>query len=371
MNNPTPLAKLLLFPLSKIYGAAVCVRNKMFDWGIIKQHEFDIPIITVGNIALGGTGKTPHTEYLVSLLKNDYKIGVLSRGYKRKTKGFVQATPHSTPRDIGDESYQIYHKFNRTIDVAVCEKRVEGIRRMMENNPELNLIILDDAFQHRYVKPKVAIVLTEYNRPYCKDSMVPYGRLRDSKSSISRADIVIATKCPDNIKPLDYRIFEKDLNLIPAQSLFFSRYRYGRLRPVFHDHASKTPQLDALTANDAILAISGIANPRPFMRFLKSFNAFVRVNVFPDHHQFSRKDIELIQRRFDEMAGEQKIMVTTEKDAVRLINNPYFPQRLKPYIYYLPVMVTFVDNEPRFNENQRFAERLNKLIKAKNVIHAN
>jgi tetraacyldisaccharide 4'-kinase len=248
---------------------------------------------------------------------------------------------------------------------------VEGIRRMTENNPSLNLIILDDAFQHRYVKPKVAIVLTEYQRPYYEDDMVPYGRLRDSKSSINRADIVIATKCPDGIKPIEYRIFEKELNLIPAQSLFFSRYRYGRLRPVFAEQAAKTPALDALTANDAILAITGIANPRPFLRFLKTFNAFVRVNVFPDHHQFTRKDIELIQRRFDEMAGEHKIMVTTEKDAVRLINNPYFPHRLKPYIFYLPVMVTFVDNEPRFNENQRFVERLNKLIKDKNVIKSN
>jgi tetraacyldisaccharide 4'-kinase len=143
------------------------------------------------------------------------------------------------------------------------------------------------------------------------------------------------------------------------------------LRPVFAEQAAKTPALDALTANDAILAITGIANPRPFLRFLKTFNAFVRVNVFPDHHQFTRKDIELIQRRFDEMAGEHKIMVTTEKDAVRLINNPYFPHRLKPYIFYLPVMVTFVDNEPRFNENQRFVERLNKLIKDKNVIKSN
>jgi tetraacyldisaccharide 4'-kinase len=339
-------AKIFLLPMSKIYGMVTWVRNKMFDAGILKQHEFSIPVIAVGNIAVGGTGKTPHTEYIINALRSNRRIGVLSRGYKRDTKGFVLATPHSTPRDIGDEAYQIYHKFNREVMVAVCEKRVVGIEQMLEINPDLDLIVLDDAFQHRYVKPKVAIVLTEYDRPVYEDKLMPYGHLRESVRALNRADIVIATKCPDNIKPIEYSLFDKNLNLFPAQSLFFSRYRYERLRPVFGDHVKKIPELAKLTSIDMLLAVSGIGNPRPFVRYLKSFSAKVKVNVFPDHHDYTRKDTELLLNRFDSMNCEgEKYIITTEKDAVRLINNPYFPHELKPYIFFMPVRVEFINRD--------------------------
>jgi tetraacyldisaccharide 4'-kinase len=358
-------AKLILLPMSKIYGMITWVRNKMFDTGILKQHEFQVPVVAIGNIAVGGTGKTPHTEYIINALRSSKRIGVLSRGYKRDTKGFVLATPHTTPRDIGDEAYQIYHKFNREVMVAVCEKRVTGIEQMLEIDPNLELILLDDAFQHRYVKPKVAIVLTEYDRPVYEDKIMPYGRLRESIRSLNRADIVIATKCPDAIKPLEYSLFDKNLNLFPAQSLFFSRYRYQRLRPVFSDHCRKMPELDQLTEHDMLLAVSGIGNPRPFVRYLKSFKAKVKVNVFPDHHDYTRKDIDLLLSRFDSMScpeGE-KYIVTTEKDAVRLINNPYFPHELKPYIFFMPVRVEFVvrDNDKTTFE-QALLRRLNSNI---------
>jgi tetraacyldisaccharide 4'-kinase len=338
-------ARIFLLPLSKIYGMVTWVRNKMFDTGILKQHEFNIPVITVGNIAVGGTGKTPHTEYIINALRKSHRIGVLSRGYKRDTKGFVLATPHSTPRDIGDESYQIYHKFNREVMVAVCENRVAGIEQMIEIDPKLELIVLDDAFQHRYVKPKVAIVLTEYDRPVYDDKLMPYGHLRESARALNRADIVIATKCPDSIKPLDYSLFDKNLNLIPAQARFFSRYRYERLRPVFIDHAQKVPELSHLTDQDMLLAVSGIGNPRPFVRYLKSFRAKVKVNVFPDHHDYTRKDIDLLLNRFNSMNCAEKYIITTEKDAVRLINNPYFPHELKPYIFFMPVRVEFISRD--------------------------
>lgn len=341
------LRKAILLPLSKLYGFGTSFRNKLFDWGIKKQTEFKIPIICVGNLSVGGTGKTPHVEQIVRLLQHNYRIGVLSRGYKRETKGFVQATPHSTPRDIGDEAYQVYHKFNRKIMVAVCEKRVTGIQKMMEINPELNLIILDDAFQHRYVKPKVSILLTEYNRPYYEDEILPYGRLRESKKNAVRADIVIVTKCPETLTPLDYRIKKKGLDLMPSQDLLFSRLRYEPPRPVFPStiKTNRNIDLDSLTADHVLLAVCGIGNPRPFIKYIKSFNAKVKVNVFPDHHDFTRKDMDLLVSRFDSMPVGKRFILTTEKDAVRLINNPYFPHKLKPYIYFIPIRVKVDDTD--------------------------
>lgn len=339
------LAKVFLLPLSKIYGMATSVRNHMFELGMLKQHEFDVPVICVGNISVGGTGKTPHTEYLIAALKDRYNIAVLSRGYKRTTSGYVEATSHSTPHDIGDEAYQIYHKFGRKIVVAVCEDRVKGIERILKTNPGVNLIILDDAFQHRYVKPTISILLTEYQHPYYEDTMMPYGRLRESAKNVSRADIVVVTKCPEGIKPMDFRIFEKNLNLIPAQSLYYSRFNYSRLRPIFQDYCRRPVELEKLNEDDMVLAVCGIGNPRPFVKFLKSFLPRVKVNIFADHHDYKRKDLNLILNRFNSIKASRKIIVTTEKDAVRLINNPYFPAELKPYIYYLPVYVEFFRDE--------------------------
>lgn len=350
-------AKIFLLPMSKVYGMVTSTRNRLFEWKVLKEHEFEVPIISVGNIAVGGTGKTPHTEYLVAALKDRYNIAVLSRGYKRSTSGFVQATPHSTPRDIGDEAYQVYHKFSRKIVVAVCEDRVKGIERILATNPSVNLIILDDAFQHRYVKPTVSILLTEYQHPYYEDDLLPYGRLRESPKGMSRADIIIATKCPDGIKPMDFRIFEKNIGRIPAQSLFYSRYSYDLLRPIFRDSCIRPAELDKLGEDDGILALCGIGNPRPFVRYLKSFGPRVKVNVFGDHHDYTRKDLNMIHSRFNEMKGKRKIIVTTEKDAVRLLNNPYFPAELKPHIYFLPVYVDFF----RF-ENETLVDTVLKLL---------
>ncbi len=350
-------AKILLLPLSKVYGMVTSLRNNMFDWKILKQHEFSIPTISIGNISAGGTGKTPHTEYLVGALRNDYNIAVLSRGYKRATSGFVLATPHSTPRDIGDEAYQVYHKFGRKIVVAVCEDRVKGIERILQTNPEINLIILDDAFQHRYVKPTLSIVLTEFKEPFFRDDLLPYGRLRESPKSKERADIVVVTKCPDGIKPITFRTFEKDLDLRPHQSLFYSRFSYDTPRPIFRDKCRRTAELDRLGEDDVILAVCGIGNPKPFLRYVKSFRPRVKVNVFNDHHEYTRKDLEMILERFNEMKGTRKIILTTEKDAVRLLNNPYFPPELKPYIYFVPVYVDFFRGE-----SDSFSNTVAKLL---------
>lgn len=362
------LTKAILYPLSRLYGMGTWVRNKMFDYGICKQRQFDVPIIVVGNLAVGGTGKTPHTEYIVSALGQNRRIGVLSRGYKRATKGFVQATGHSTPRDIGDEAYQIYHKFGGRVMVCVCEDRVRGIEKMLTIDPKLDVIVLDDAFQHRYVKPHIAIVLTEFDRPAFSDHMLPYGRLRESYHGISRADIVVATKCPAEISPLNYHLFITNLDLIPAQSCFFSRFKYERLRPVFVDNVETTPRLSELTDQDTLLCVSGIANPRPFVKYLKSYHAKVKVNIFPDHHEFTRSDMDLLTERFNSMNGVHRYIITTEKDAVRLVNNPYFPHQLKPYIFYLPVRVEFIRRDSGNNTEPTFEETLERLLTQKKFI---
>lgn len=335
------ISTVLLLPLSKIYGFAVGVRNLMFKWHILKQREFPVPVVVVGNISAGGTGKTPHTEYVIDLLRYKYHIGMLSRGYKRKTKGFVLATSRSTPLDIGDEPYQIYQKFGRDISVAVCEDRCTGIEELLRLDPRINLIVLDDAFQHRYVKPTVSIVLTEFNNPVFFDKLLPLGRLREPAKAIYRADMVVVTKCPTQLKAIEYRIFKNNLKLFPYQKLFFSRFNYTSLRPLFPDIRKDAPHMSWLGPDDTVLVLSGIANPKPLVRYLKGFKATIKVKVFPDHHNFNRKDLDAITKRFNELEGKQKIIVTTEKDAVRLINNPYFPHQLKPYIFYQPIDVTF------------------------------
>lgn len=359
MSFRTVISKLILLPCSKIYGAVTFMRNKFFDWGILKQHEFDIPIIVVGNLTVGGTGKTPHVEHIVESMRHSHHVAVLSRGYKRRTKGFILASNHSTPRDIGDEAYQIYHKFEGSVVMAVCEDRVKGINELLRIDPMINLIILDDAFQHRYVKPRVAILITEYGRPVYNDKLLPYGRLRESVRSMTRADIVITTKCPDDIKDLDYRLISKDLKLFPYQSLFFSKYVYQNLVPLFPDAVRSVPFLDWMSQNDTILAVAGIGNPRPFIRYLKSFLPRVKVNVFPDHHNYSRKDIELLKNRYNSMKGENRIVVTTEKDAVRLACNPYFPHELKAVTFFLPIKVEFINR----SNSDEFADAIRKYIK--------
>lgn len=345
-------------PLSYLYGAVTFVRNKLFDFKILRSVSFDIPVVCIGNISVGGTGKTPHTEYIIRLLQDKYKIAVLSRGYKRKTSGFILASAKSTPYDIGDEPYQIYQKFGNKIRVAVCEKRVFGIQELQRIDPDINLILLDDAFQHRFVKPKVSIVLTEYSRPLFKDKLLPLGRLRENIQAVrSRAEIVVVTKCPEDVKPVQFRLFKKELDLFPYQGLFFSKFSYGNLVPVFPEESTYIPYLDIFTPQDIILAVTGIANPRPLVKYLKGFQAQIRVMHYPDHHYFSRTDIDDIVSIFRSLKGRYKILMTTEKDAVRIANNPYFPFELKKHIFYQPVSVEFLSYE-----SENFDDALMKAI---------
>lgn len=336
------------------------VRNKCFDWGILKQNEFDVPIISVGNLAVGGTGKTPHVEYIVEALRYSYHIAVLSRGYKRHTRGFIVASRRSTPRDIGDEAYQIYNKFNGQVLTVVCEERAKAIDEILRIDPDVNLIVLDDAFQHRYVKPTVSVVVTEYNRPFYNDKMLPYGRLREPARGINRADIVIVSKCPDEVSALDNRLVIKNLELFPYQKLFLSRFVYQGLTPLFPENVTAPAALEWLTHNDSVLAIAGIGNPKPFIRHIKSFMAVTKVNIFSDHHYFTRKDLDLIKRRYESLKGNRRIIITTEKDAVRLATNPYFPHELKAVTFFLPIKVDVALSA----DNKSFIDTLRLAINA-------
>lgn len=333
----------VLTPLSWIYGGIVAVRNWMFNVGILKEEKYNVPVVSIGNITVGGTGKTPHTEYVVDMLSSEYKTAVLSRGYKRKTKGFILANSHSTPESIGDEPLQIYNKFGSRVKVAVCENRRKGIEELLNQYPELDLIVLDDAFQHRYVKPKVSVLLMDYNRPIYEDHLLPLGRLRESKHQINRADMVIVTKCPQDITPLDFRLVQKKLDLMSFQKLYFSRYIQGGLLPVFPDDEPYSVSLGMLTKNDTVMLLTGIANPRGFVRYFRSYPFKVKVHHFPDHHNFSRDDLEDLEKAFNSLPGQRKIILTTEKDAVRLSYNPYFPNKLKPLTFFMPIAVRMVN----------------------------
>ncbi len=363
-TNPL-VANLALRPISWIFGAITATRNQLFKWGMLKQQTFDVPIIVVGNIAIGGTGKTPHTEFVVGLMRHKYNVAVISRGYKRGTSGFILASRRSSPFDIGDEPYQIYHKFDGKVPVAVCESRTKGIQKLLSLNPKINLIVLDDAFQHRYVKPTVSIVLTEFNRPVFYDRLLPLGRLREPMSSIYRADMVVVTKCPPDIRPLEYRLFKEKLDLIAYQKLYFSSYVYGELTPVFSDDIdlSEMPRISWLNENDSILAIAGIAHPRPFAKWLRRSKAKVKLKSFPDHHNFQRRDLETISSLYQQLPGSgRKIIVTTEKDAVRLANNPYYPPELKSVTFYIPIRVKMDEGR-----SQSFSADLEKLIARANL----
>lgn len=347
----------ILKPFSWIYGVVTDMRNWLFDHKILPQEEFDVPVVSVGNLTVGGTGKTPHVEFIAGMLASSYNIAVLSRGYKRATKGFILANHNSSPESIGDEPLQIYRKHGARVKVAVCENRRQGIKELIKQFPDLQLILLDDAYQHRYVKPKVNILLMDYNRPIYEDNLLPLGRLREKAHQTHRADMVIVTKCPNGLAPLSYRLISKHLDLMPYQQLYFSNYRYGEIQPVFPDDRPYNVNLASLSASDTVMLVTGVANPRAFVRHFKSYPFKVIVNHFPDHHNFSRDDLASIKQKFQSAKGERKIILTTEKDAVRFAYNPYFPDALKPYTFYMPISVKMI---PALDENDFISD----LIKA-------
>ncbi|WP_298074229.1 tetraacyldisaccharide 4'-kinase [uncultured Bacteroides sp.] len=338
-----------LLPLSWMYGGGVWFRNKLFDWKILPSKSFDVPVICIGNLTAGGTGKTPHTEYLIRLLQQaGLNVAVLSRGYKRKSKGYILADAHSNAARIGDEPYQMKEKFPQA-RIAVDADRCHGIGRLLElDNPRPDVILLDDAFQHRYVQAGLNILLTDYNRLFTEDCLLPAGRLRESASGKTRAQIVIVTKCPQDIKPIDLNITGKRLNLYPYQQLYFTRIRYGMPAAVFPQAVSDRPLPKILNGEEHVLLVTGIASPQPLAEEVKLHARTLRQLSFSDHHDFSRKDMKLIEREFSQMEGRRRLILTTEKDAARLKAHPALSEDLKPYIYAIPIEVEILLNQQEF-----------------------
>lgn len=337
-----------LIPLSWLYGAVVWVRNLLFDEKVLKSRSFPIPVISVGNITIGGVGKTPHVEYLIRLLQDKVRIAVLSRGYKRKSKGYMLATPRSTMYDIGDESYQIHKKF-RHIHVAVDTDRCHGIDTLMTTpeTADTQVVLLDDAYQHRYVKPGLNILLVDYHRLIVNDMLLPAGRLREKPESKERADIVIITKCPKELKPMDYRVLQRTMDLYPFQKLYFTKTIYKPLEPMFVE----TKPLEQYEKLPNVLLVTGIASPKHMIQDLEPYCESITPISFRDHHMFTTSDAEAINYAF-KMAKKPAIIITTEKDATRLELLEGMNSEVRQSIYVLPIRIQFMQEgeENTFNE---------------------
>ena len=356
-----------LLPLSWLYGLGVRFRNFLFDVGILKSQDYKVPIISVGNITVGGTGKTPHVEYLAKLLKDQFKVAVLSRGYKRKSHGYVLADKNTPMRQIGDEPYQMRQKFPG-ITVAVDKNRRRGIARLTEDDT-IDVILLDDAFQHRYVKPGINILLVDYHRLIIYDKLLPAGRLREPLPGKNRADIVIVTKCPKELKPMEYRVITRAMNLYAYQTLYFSTLEYGELRPVFPQVRSSLT-LSQLSSHNVLL-LTGIASPRQLSEDLKPLVKSITPMAFADHHHFTQKDLLRLSATFEAMPSP-KVIITTEKDATRLNDAGELGDELRKAFYVIPVNIKFMlEQEDLFNQNiigyVRKNSRNSILAKAKDV----
>ena len=334
--------KYLLFPFSFLYGLVTDVRNLLYDKGFWKETSFDLPIINVGNLTVGGTGKTPHVEYLIRLLKDKYSLTTLSRGYGRKTKGFILADATANSQKIGDEPYQIYQKFMSEIEVAVGENRVEAISKILRHNPENDLIILDDAFQHRAVKPSLNLLLIDYSRPIYEDFTFPAGRLRERRHGAKRTDIVIITKCSEDLTIEKQNDIERNLQpyLNDCTPFFFTKIKYGKPQNCRSDKVNINFQ--------KVILLSGIANPRPFEEYTKTQFRVINHLIFKDHHDFSEIDLVEIKNLKD-MDGT--VILMTEKDRVKFI--PFLNHELLKGVelYYLPIEIEFLNNKMKDNFN--------------------
>ncbi|RMA57812.1 tetraacyldisaccharide 4'-kinase [Ulvibacter antarcticus] len=320
------LLRKILFPFSVLYGGVTALRNFFYNHNLLKSKSYDIPVVSVGNLSTGGTGKSPMIEFLIGFLRKDFKVAVLSRGYKRKTSGFRLVEENSTVSEVGDEPLQFKQKFPK-ITVAVCEDRRTGIEKLKE---KAEIILLDDAFQHRKVKPSTQILLTPYDDLYYNDSMLPTGNLREFASGAKRANIIIVTKCPDGVAYAEMQKIQLKLNLQEKQKLYFSRIGYDKL--IYGP--TETQRLDYLLDKSFTL-VTGIANPKPLVDFLRKEHYVFDHKTFPDHHHFTASEINKLK--------ESEIILTTEKDYVRLQ-----PALGKFAIYYLPIKTIILKEQEHF-----------------------
>jgi len=327
--------QFILTPFAVLYGIVMLVRNWLFDCGCLPSRGFDVPIISIGNLSCGGTGKTPHAEYLIRLLKSRFLLATLSRGYGRSGKGFILASAKSAYKYTGDEPLQFAKKF-ADIKVAVDENRIHGIEELQRKFPNLDVLILDDAFQHRYVKPGLSVLLTDFHNLYTDDFVLPSGTLREFSSGARRADILIVTKTPKIFSPITRRRILDELKPLPHQKVFFSYIQYLDPEPLNPDHKSYAPLKCTM-----ILLFSGIANDYPLREYLERHCRTLITMKFPDHHPYSSEDLHLIKSRFDELLSRNKVIFTTEKDMMRL-RTPELALFLKRLpVFYLPIEICF------------------------------
>jgi tetraacyldisaccharide 4'-kinase len=356
------IRKIVLFPFAILYGIITSLRNLLYDWKILKSKSVDVHTICVGNLAVGGTGKTPHVEYLIRLLSPIYNTATLSRGYKRKTKGFIEATSKSTSLEIGDEPLQYKTKYPN-VDVCVDENRYHGITKIQALSSSPKIVVLDDAFQHRALHCELNIVVTDYSNLYVNDCMLPAGNLRESKKGIERADIIIVSKVPEMTTQVDLRNISKDIKPKTHQQLFFSWIKYGELR------GFQNPNETLDTLNDLfryrIVVFTGIVNPNPMLTYLKEYASDVKHIEYPDHHQYTVQNIAEIRQELDAFTGGNKIVVTSEKDAMRLYGYDLQEMANTLPLYVLPIEIDFKDKTQEFNETILNYARTNKFYHKK------
>ncbi len=331
------MLNVLLAPAAALYKAAVTFRHRLFDWGVLRSERFDIPIICIGNITVGGTGKTPMAEMIIGYMSQMHHVALLSRGYGRRTKGYLEVRPNAHYRDVGDEPLQIKLKFPDTV-VVVCEKRADGIRRILSEHPEVDLIIMDDGFQHRYVEPKINVVMIDATRPVQHDRMLPMGTLRDLPEELHRAHYFVVTKCPEHMTPIERRILRKVLIQVAYQKVYFTRIESFQPQPLYPGEADAEP----LHPQREVIALSGIGNPKPFIASLRSRYRVVEELLLDDHHVYRVRDVrylgELLARH------PEAAVVTTEKDAVKLTNRAKIPAEVRSRLYYQPINISFIED---------------------------
>ena len=343
------LVRILLYPLALLYGAIVWLRNRLYDFGFFSSISFSVPVIVVGNLSVGGTGKTPHVEYLIRLLRAPYSVATMSRGYKRHTQGFLLADAHSNALRIGDEPMQYHLRFPE-IAVSVAEERMTGIPLLLQKRPDVQVVLLDDAFQHRSVKPGLSILITDFSKPFYKDFILPYGTLRESRKAAGRASVIVVSKCPPDLTIEAAGAMRKAIAPRLDQEVFFSTIRYGEAYDFF------TQEPVSLVGKNLLL-VAGIAKPAPLQAYLETQGTAVHLLTYPDHHYFGSRDLEEIGATLDGWNVSGKQIVTTEKDAARL---HLHHDRLRAEgwaIAVLPIQVAFL-----FGEAHAFGKKVGNYI---------
>ena len=351
MNFNAPLlrpVRMLLFPFSLVYGLIIWVRNKMFDKGWLSSSSFNLPLIGIGNLTAGGTGKSPMVEFIITKFMDHFRLAVLSRGYMRKTSGYALANPQSTALEIGDEPMQFYNKFP-SVAIAVGEERIVAIPQLLHDVPDTEVIVLDDAFQHRYVKPGLNILLTDCNNLFTRDWFLPTGDLRDLPSSYKRADVLVVTKCSPDLSHEQREELREEVKPLAHQQLYYTAIHYGIPYHLF------TKEKRPLNDKTEALLVSGIANPKPLKKYLSDNTAVYYDMLYSDHHIFTIDDLKDIRKRFESISSSNKVIVTTEKDAMRLIK---FKQALIEYpVYVIPIEMKFL-----FGGEKPFTELIANFI---------